>query len=363
MTLLSSLLFIIVSSLIVGCSQEAEPEQQVARPVKYMAVRYADTNVVRTFTGVAKTDQVIQLSFRTSGVLTNLNIKLGDQVKKGQLLAKLDNVQARLNYENAISSQNSAESQMRTAKLSLDRTRALFEKGGSSLSDYEQAKNSYRTAQQSYQSAIRSAEIQKDQIQYGYLYAPSRGEIASVNNEVNENVSAGEAVATLNAGDEMEIMLGLPESVINQVHKSMPVTIQLTSLSNQVFKGKVSEVSPALDSNTATYPVTVVLSAPDEAVKSGMSAKVTFDFSDSALNASAHLIAPAQSVGEDANGKFVFKLVSQNEQVIAQKVSVTVGKLTQQGFVITSGLNAGDKIAIAGLQTLLNGQAVMLKWT
>jgi len=193
-------------------------------------------------------------------------------------LAKLDNLQARLNYQNALSSQNSAESQMRTAKLSLDRTRSLFEKGGSSLSDYESAKNSYRTAKQSYQSAIRTAEIQKDQIQYGYLYAPNKGVISSVNVEVNENLGVGQTVATLNAGAEMEINLGLPESVINQVKKGMHVTINFPSIVEHQFDGTVSEVSPALDPSTATYPVTVVLDVPDETVKSGMSANVTFDF-------------------------------------------------------------------------------------
>lgn len=361
MKFLASIVLIVSSCLLTACTQEAAPEEKVVRPVKYSEIGYADTDNVRAFSGTAKTDQVIQLSFRSTGVLSQLNIKLGDKVKKGKLLAKLDNVQARLNYENAISSQNSAESQMRTAKLSLDRTRALFEKGGSSLSDYESAKNSFRTAQQSYQSAIRSAEIQKDQIQYGYLYAPASGVIASVNNEVNENVSAGQAIATLNAGKEMEIKLGLPESMINQVNKGMAVTITFPSISGQTFDGKVSEVSPALDNATATYPVTVVLNVPNETVKSGMSANVTFDFANGAIGTSSILVAPTQAVGEDANGKFVFKLIQDSDQTIAKKTPVSIGKLTPKGFEITNGLSAGDKIATAGLQTLLNGQAVILK--
>ncbi len=360
MKLITSIVLIASSCVMVACSQEKPNTETAIRPVKYIEVGYANTDNVRAFSGTAKTDQVIQLSFRSTGVLSKLNLKLGDKVKKGQLLARLDNLQARLNYENAISSQNSAESQMRTAKLALDRTRALFEKGGSSLSDYEQAKNSFKTAQQSYQSAVRSAEIQKDQIQYGYLYAPASGVIATVNNEVNENVSAGQAIATLNAGKEMEIVLGLPESVINQVKKNIAVNITFPSIIGQAFDGKVSEVSPALNQSTATYPVTVVLDVPNETVKSGMSANVVCDFANG-LAGSPQLIAPTQAVGEDANGKFVFKLMLQDEQTIAKKTPVTIGKLTPKGFEITAGLTAGDKIATAGLQTLLNGQAVMLK--
>lgn len=345
------------ASLMVSCSQETVTTAKSVRPVKSIEVQPTDINNSRSFSGTAKTDKVIQLSFRSIGVLSKLNIKLGQKVKKGQLLARLDNVQARLNYENAISSQNSAESQMRTAKLSLDRTRALFEKGGSSLSDYEAAKNSFRTAQQSYQSAIRSAAIQKDQIQYGYLYAPSSGVIASVNVEINENIATGQAIATLNAGKKMEIVLGLPESVINHVKKEMPVVVNFPSIIDMHFNGKVSEVSPALDTSTATYPVTVILDVPNEIIKSGMSANVMFDFSQSS-QAPQLLIAPTQAVGEDGNGKYIFKIIQDGEQTIAKKTTVTVGKLTAKGFEITSGLKPGDRIAIAGLQTLLNGQAV-----
>lgn len=361
MKYLISTFLIMVTCLVAACSKEAPPEEKVARPVKYIEVVYANTGKVRTFSGTSKTDQVIQLSFRSAGVLSDLNIKLGQRVKEGQLLAKLDNLQARLNYQNALSSQNSTESQMRTAKLSLDRTRALFEKGGSSLSDYESAKNSYRTAKQSYQSAIRTAEIQKDQIQYGYLYAPSTGVIASVNVEVNENLGVGQAVATLNAGQEMEIVLGLPESVINLVKKNMAVKVDFPSIANTQFDGSVSEVSPALDAATATYPVTVVLDVPNETVKSGMSANVTFDFEQLTDAKQKQIIAPAPAVGEDASGQFVFKLVKQNEEVIVKKTKVTIGELTPKGFEVLSGIAPGDLIATAGLQTLLDGQSVRLK--
>lgn len=352
---------ILAACLLTSCGEEPAPQEKIARPVKSMEIAYENTGNVRSFSGTSKTDQVIQLSFRSAGVLSDLDIKLGQGVKKGQLLAKLDNLQARLNYQNALSSQNSAESQMRTAKLSLDRTRSLFEKGGSSLSDYESAKNSYRTAQQSYQSAIRTAEIQKDQIQYGYLYAPNDGVISSMNVEVNENLSAGQTVATLNAGTEMEIILGLPETVINQVSKGMHVNIDLPSIVGSTFDGTVSEVSPALDPSTATYPVTVVLDVPDETVKSGMSANVTFDFAQLTNTPKRQLIAPAQAVGEDADGKFVFKLVKKDKKIVATKTKVTVGELTAKGFEIKQGLQSGDRIATAGLQTLLNGQAVRVQ--
>lgn len=362
MRYLQSILVIISALILAACSGEVVNEEKAVRPIKYETVKYLDAVNAKTFSGISKTERVTQLSFRSTGVLSKFDISLGQGVKKGQLLASLDNVQARLNYENAISSKNSAESQMKTAKLSFDRVRVLFEKGASALSDFESAKNSYRTAQQSYNSSVRSVAIQKDQINYGYLYAPESGVISSVNVEVNENISPGQTIASLNSGTGMEIILGLPESIINLVQKGMDVGVSFTSVDDRKFDAKVSEVSPSLSADTATYPVTVVLDAPIKLVKSGMSANVTFNFKgQTESNDKQRLIVPTEAVGEDENGRFVFKLKSQGENAIVEKVKIEIGSLTAKGFEVTSGLQLGDNVAVAGLQTLLNGQEVKLK--
>lgn len=361
MRYLQSILIIITAGILISCSDQVVEEEKAVRPIKYEQVKYLDGANMRTFSGTSKTERVTQLSFRSAGVLSTFDLNLGQAVKKGQLLAKLDNVQARLSYENAISSKNSAESQMKTAKLAFDRVRVLFEKGASALSDFESAKDSYRTAQQSYNSSVRTVAIQKDQISYGYLYAPENGVISSVSAEMNENVSSGQTIATLNAGTGMEITLGLPESVINQVHKGMDVEVSFSSIDATKFDAKVSEVSPSLNAETATYPVTVELDAPIELVKSGMSANVTFNF-DSQVQSSeqSRLIVPTEAVGEDENGRFVFKLKTKGEHAVVEKTSIEIGDMTADGFEVTSGLQLDDKVAVAGLQTLLNGQEVKL---
>ena len=114
----------------------------------------------------------------------------------------------------------------------------------------------------------------------------------------------------------------------------------------------------------ATYPVTIALDAPIQLVKSGMSASVTFDFEGEALgksNQKQRLIVPTEAVGEDENGRFVFKLKSQGNNAIVEKVKIEIGLLRSSGFEVTSGLQLGDNVAVAGLQTLLNGQEVKLK--
>ena len=343
-----------------SCGEKEKKEEKFVRPVKYQEVGFLGGEKARTFSGTARTEKIINLSFRNSGIITEFEIKLGQKVKKGQLLAKLDNVQARLAYEQSLTQLNSAASQMNTAKLSLNRVRSLYEKGSAALSDFEAAKNSFKTAEESYRSAERGVDIQKDQIRYGYIYAPEDGTIASISAEVDENASPGQTVAVLNAGTEMEIDLGLPESVINGVSQGMKVGVAFSSLEDQEFEAVVTEVSPAADTNTATYPVKVTVSNPSVAIKSGMAASVTFDFSNHDVSAQ-ELIVPAHAIGEDSEGRFVFVIEGEGDQAKVSKQQVTIGALTSEGFEIKSGLSAGQKIATAGLQTLLDGQEVRLQ--
>ena len=177
--------------LFTACGGEEATEQKVLRPVVYQTVSLQGELNQRTFNGTAETDKVINLSFRNSGIITRFDMALGQRVRKGQLLGQLDNVQARLAYEQAVAQLNSQESQVKTAKLSYDRTRSLYEKGSASLSDFENAKNAYQNAESGFESAQRSVDIQKEQINYGYIYAPENGIIASVNAEIDENVSPG----------------------------------------------------------------------------------------------------------------------------------------------------------------------------
>jgi multidrug efflux system membrane fusion protein len=345
--------------LMVSCKDKEAPQEKLVRPVKYEEVTYLGGDKSRVFSGTAKTEKIINLSFRSSGIITMLDMKLGQKVKKGQLLGKLDNVSARLNYESAIEQKNSSESQMNTAKLNLNRVRKLYEKGSASLSDYEDAKNSYRTAVASFESAKRSVAIQQDQIQFGYLYAPEDGVIASVIAEIDENVSPGQQIGVLNAGTAIEISLGLPESLINMVKKDMQVRVDFTAIPNEDFEAVVTEVAPALDVNTSTYPVTVQIKDSDERIKSGMASNVFFEFKEDTINENM-LVVPASAVGENSEGRFVFLVEGEDVKAVVKKHIIQIGELTPQGFEVKAGLKKGQKVATAGLQTLLDGQEVRI---
>jgi RND family efflux transporter MFP subunit len=353
--------FIIALMLLTSCNDSKDEQTiEMIKPVRYQEITFASGNTVRSFLGTARSDKEINLSFRTSGILTTLNINVGRKVLKGNLLAQLDNAEAILSLEQAIASENSAKSNLNTATSTLERTRTLYEKGSASLSDYENAKSSYASAEANYESAYRSVDIRRKQVSYGVIYAPATGIIASRPVEINENVSAGQVVAVLNAGNKMEVSLGVPENVINLLNKDMTVEIAFTALKNKRYKGFINEIAPSLDANTSTYPIRVRISSPSPEIKSGMAANVFFSFAEKTdLEA---LIAPVAAVGEDSEGNFVFLIQSEDGLTgTVTKHHFTIGELTPKGFIIKEGLALGDRVATAGLQTLLDGQKVKLQ--
>ncbi len=348
--------------LITSCKEKVVEKEVVLKPVKYQVVGTSDAQQIRTFNGVAKAGDEIELSFRASGIITVFNAKVGQQVKKGDLIAKLDNVQANLAYEQAKSSVNAAQSSMNTSKSNLNRVKSLFEKGSNSLSDYEKAKNDYQSALDQFESAKRNKSIQGSQISYGIIKAPKSGIIAVKNNDLNENVSAGQVVAILNAGKDINVVVGLPENVINKVKLNTETVLSFSAIDGETFKGTVIEIAPILDANSATYPVKIGIVKPTSTIKPGMATNITFDFSDSVKTTDNSLIVPVKSVGEDGNGNYVFLIESADGKIgTVKKHTIELGELTASGFKIKSGLSAGDKIATAGLQSLLDGQKVKLR--
>lgn len=359
-------IYIIIAAMLIafiGCKEEVKEKKEVLRPVNFQVVGSSEGAQIRTFSGVAKAGDEIELSFRATGIITKLNAKVGQKVKKGDLIAKLDNVQANLAYEQSLSALNSSESSMNTAKSSLNRIKSLYEKGSNSLSDLEAAKNAFQNALDQYESAKRNKSIQQTQISYGYIYAPSDGLIASSNSDLNENASTGQVIAVLNAGKQKNIVVGLPENVINKVVLGMHTELSFSSIPNEQIKGTVIEISPVLDANSSTYPVKIVIEETTELVKPGMTASVTFNFGESGIEQDKRIIIPVKAVGEDGKGNFVFIINADadNKTGIVKKQQITIGELTNEGFIVEKGLEQGQLVATAGLQTLLDGQKVKLQ--
>jgi RND family efflux transporter MFP subunit len=341
---------------ILGCEDELE-EPEVIRPVRYVVVEGHDTATQRTFSGVAKAGQESRLSFQVSGQVLEVPINVGDTVKKGQTIARMDPADYALQLQNAQASAAQSRAQERNAKATYERTRALYENQNASRQDLDADRTAYESGRAGLEAAHQQIKLRQRQLGYTHLKAPETGTIATVDIEVNEYVQAGELVATLLAGDQIEVSVSVPASVIRSVEKGAEAKARFNSLGGKTLAGVVTEVGVSSVGGATTFPVTVRLTEGQDQVRAGMSADVTFVFA-SAKDVPKYAL-PISAVGEDREGRFVYKLQSEGDGLgTVHRSPVEVGEILSDGIEILDGVTPGDLVVTAGVSRIYDGLQV-----
>lgn len=345
--------------LLYGCGNSSEEvKKESIKPIKYGIVESFGGLTVRTFNGITQSGSETNLSFRTGGLVTKLNVSVGQRIKRGELLAQLDQTDALLALQQAQVDVANTKVQLETASSSFERVKQLYQTNNASLSDYERARSTLSSAQSSYEISLKRLDLQQSQVSYTTITAPMSGIVSSVNIEINEVVTPGQSILTMSREDskDIEAQVGVPEKYISQIGQGSPVKINITTLSSE-FSGIITEVG--YSSSGGTYPVTSCLTNPSDEIRPGMPAEVTFTFGDE--NEERQLIVPVKAVGEDEVGQFVYILSSIDDEVYeAKKMIVEIGSLTSGGFIVRSGLIQDQIVAVAGLRTLYDGMKVAL---
>ncbi|VFQ42522.1 rnd efflux pump membrane fusion protein [Desulfoluna butyratoxydans] len=342
-----------------GCGGDKQQEPEVIRAVKYREVAPIPTHLERRFSGITKAGEVVRLSFRTGGKVETLEAGVGDRVKRGQVVATLDNRDARLNLEKALVDLEKSRIQSDNAKSNLQRTKALYENNNVSVSEYEKARDTYANASAAYDVDVRAVRLQKRELTYYTLASPMDGIITAREVEANENVSSGQVVAVVQAGDSIEVEAGIPELWIAQISQGQTADIVYPAMPDKRFGGRVTEVAFESDSETHTYPVTLVMEGARADIRPGMPASVVFRFKrEGAVPA---LLVPVHAVAKDYAGHYVYTVEKTGEgEGTVTKIQVTVGRMMSDGFEILSGLKGGEKVVTTGVLFLTDGKKVKL---
>ena len=240
-----------------GC-EDAQEEPELIRPVRYVVVEGSDAATQRTYSGVAQSGQESRLSFQVSGQVLDVPINVGDTVKKGDTIARMDPTDYALQLQNAQASAAQSRAQERNAKATYERTRALYENQNASRQDLDADRTAYESGRAGLEAANQQIRLRQRQLGYTHLKAPETGTLATVDIEVNEYVQAGELVATLLAGEQIEVSVSVPASIIRSVKKGADSqsAFQLVSKA-KTFAGTVTEVGVASVGGATTFPVTV----------------------------------------------------------------------------------------------------------
>ncbi|CED71254.1 HlyD family secretion protein [Aliivibrio wodanis] len=288
------------------------------------------------------------LSFRLSGEITNLNVKAGETVKKGQVLAVLDKTDYNINVDNARARYNVANSQYR-------RSKPLVDKGLLAKSQFDEL-----AAQR--QIALADLELAKLRLSFTELKAPIDGIISRVSVEQFENIQVGQQIVNIHNRNAVDIIVQVPDKLYSKqpnsgVVEKINATVRLDNGSS--YEAKVKEYTTEPDPDSGAYLVTLTMPMPeDQFILDGMAVEVTTQ--QSALNESSQfgMIIPIEAVfNEDGDAldrdeKYVW-VIDPDSKVRKQKVVTT--KASSFGLRVVDGISKGDRIVIAGVSRLRDG--------
>ena len=201
--------------------------------------------------------------------------------------------------------------------------------------------------------AKAQAAVSGNQSRYTALVADRDGVITQIRAEPGQVVDAGEMVAQIADTRQIEVLVAVPESRMAGLKAGDSVTIKLWADREKTYNGKVREIAPAASSATRAFDVRIAMTDADEAVKLGMTAGVRF-----AQTEADKVMIPSTALTQ-INGKNAVWVIDKGG--IANPREVVAGQYTENGVIITSGLQAGEMVAIAGVHTLLKGQKVQPK--
>ena len=210
-----------------------------------------------------------------------------------------------------------------------------------------------RAAQARLQQTQATLAVTRNQAAYAALVAPDGGVITSIAAEVGQVVAAAQPLMKLASTDEREVAIAVPESRIAEVRDAKQLHVMLLANPQRVFRGRVREISPAVDPVTRTFSVRVSVPDADATLSWGMTANVA----TLGANASQAAIVPLTSVYHDAEGKPAVWVYDGASGKVALR-GVELGPYREDGAVIAGGLRHGEWIVAAGVHKLKQGQTV-----
>lgn len=339
-----------------ACSRsEPPPAPEVARPAKLFTVEGPDAMMIRSFPAEVRASEEADLAFRVRGRLVELPATRGMRVEQGQLLARLDPA----DYETAV---DQAQAQYDLSLAQFNRAAELIDRQLISQSDYDNLLAQRRVAQANLTTA-------KNNLDYTSLVAPFDGVIATRDVENFENVLAGQVVMELQTEQMLDLVFNVPESIISRLNRQNPksgeedIRVRFGA-SEREYEAFYKEHESNADPATLTFRVTATMPTPtDSTILPGMSATVVANLSSlyreeasTMTQVPIEAVYSAESEPLDADYRHVW--VVDPETMRATDRRVGVGPITGELIMINEGLEAGEVIIAAGVNSVEEGMLV-----
>ena len=342
-------------TLLTAChqpAQEATPAPTPIRPVRVVAAEVQPGGEDVTLTGTVQAQDEVSLAFRIGGQLRERSVNVGDRVRAGQVVARLDASDARHALDAARANLASAMARLTEARNTVARYEPLLPRGFVSRVQFDRAVEGREAAQAKVNAAQAQVATAENNLSYTNLVADGPGTVTARGAEPGEVVAAGRMVIQLARQGGRDAVFDVPAPVKDRADAATPVAVVLSTDPRVRTTGRVREVSPQADPATRTFRVRVGLTNPPAAMRLGSTVTGSIH-----LGGTAGIQLPAAAL-TSAQGQPAVWVLGDDQRVALRNVEVLRYELDR--VLVSQGLDAGELVVTAGVQTLRPGQQVRL---
>jgi membrane fusion protein, multidrug efflux system len=348
---LAGLALALVAGALGGCNDNAAVPPTRAAFVRTEIVQPRDRQSSITLTGEVQARFRADLSFRVSGRVLARYVDVGTHVKAGEVLALLDPAEQEADVDAATAAALAAESQLRVAKATFERQKALIANGFTTRTAYDQAQEGLRTAEGALEAARAQLGTSKDALGYTALRAEADGVVTARSLETGQVVQAAQPVFSLAQDGERDAVFEVYESIFLGNADSRGVSLALVSDASVTASGHVREVSPAVDAKSSTIRVKVAIKDPPAAMTLGSPVAGTVE-----VKAQRQIALPWRALMAVDTRPAVWTVDPATRT--ASLKPVTVGGYEAGEVLIKTGLEPGERVVVDGGKLLSVGQPV-----
>jgi multidrug efflux system membrane fusion protein len=349
---------LLATLLLAACGHDA-PAAGDARPVLVVHPGGGAGTAFTAYAGEIRAREESALAFRVGGNLVRRAVDVGDQVKRGQLLAELDPGDLRLQAQAVQAQVAAAEAELARAAADRARYATLAQQQLVSRSALDAQNAAYAAAAGQAKAARAQLDVARNQAGYAQLRAPRDGVIAARQAEAGQVVAAGQTVFTLAGDAGREVAIALPETRIRDFHAGQRVLVELWNAPGTRLPGTIREIAPAADPQARTYAARIALGATAaQAVELGQSARVYIaDDSGTGGNHTATLRVPLAAVQRGPSGATALWVVDPATRKL-HLTPVQLGAFGEDSVPVLRGVAVNAWIVAAGGHLLREGQLV-----
>jgi RND family efflux transporter MFP subunit len=348
--LLAGMMLAFLAIALAGCNDKVAEKPTPGRPVLVATVHYEAESPERSFVGTIKPRIETDMGFRVPGKVAKRLVEVGQTVDVGQPLATLDEVDLKLQAEQAEAEFRAATGVLAQAAAAEQRAKELRLKGWATDATLDSASAAADEARARLNRAERSVDLTKNSLSYATLEADTRGVVTATLIDAGQVVASGQTAIRVARFDEKEAVVAIPETLVGRA-KDGTASVTLWSEPDKKYAAKLREIAPSADSATRTYLAKFSLPDADDKVSLGMTATLTLADRSTQRVARVPLSALFSEGGDpslyivDAKGEVALK-------------PVVVKSYESNDVVISGGVDEGSKVVVLGVQKLDPAQKV-----